>query len=143
MEPQFEQTYTNLEAKLIQLFESVRAMKNNSYKNNAKLKEIDNQLMDIHQEITQVREDFKEQYRIHELIKSVESMDDYIREDLRKLYNKPSKPTPQQALNKIPNWKPRRSSFSTFESLRNRFKRFTKRQPRKMSIGGRRRTRRH
>lgn len=109
MDTNFEQNYTNLENKFIELYEQINEMKPQPYKNNAKLKKAEEQLMDLHIEFTKKRDNFKKQYRIHELIKSVESMNQYIRDDLKELYKKPTMPIPQAPLNKVPNWGRQRS----------------------------------
>lgn len=104
MDANFLEKYTNLEKKFIDLYEEIVEMKSQPYKNNAKLKKADEQLMNLHIEYTKVRKDFEKQYRIHELIKSVESMNEYIRKDLGEVSGKPTKPIPQSPLSQVPNW---------------------------------------
>lgn len=133
----FQREYTEVMEKLLTIYDDLRQNKEKPTRNNAKLAAYDKQVDLLSREIDRLREKYREQYEIYELIEGVQSTHKYIIEDITGLFQKPR---PQ---NLIPNFgmnKPRRSSFSSFEGLRNRFKKFTQR--RRKSFGGKR-TRKH
>jgi predicted nuclease with TOPRIM domain len=133
----FQREYAEIMEKLLTMYDDLRQNKEKPTRNNAKLAAYDKQVDLLSREIDRLREKYREQYEIYELIEGVQSTHKYIIEDITGLSQKPR---PQ---NLIPNFgmnKPRRSSFSSFEGLQNRFKKFTQR--RRKSFGGKR-TRKH
>ena len=128
---EFEGEYQALMDRLLAIYDALRENKGKSTRNNQKLQNYDKEALALSREIDRLREKYKEQYKIYELIEGVQSTHKFIVEDIGQIYKKP------RPENLIPNFranKPRRSSFSTFEALRNRFKKFTQR--RRTSFGG-------
>ena len=137
---EFESEYQALLDRLLEIYDALRENKGKSTRNNQKLQSYDKEVLELSREIDRLREKYIEQYKIYEMIEGVQSTHKFILEDIGQIYKKPR---PQ---NLIPNFgtnKPRRSSFSALESLKNRFKRFT--QSRRKSFGGKRnkQTRKH
>jgi isoleucyl-tRNA synthetase len=137
---EFQREYQALMDRLFTIYDNLHENKGKPTRNNTKLENYKEQVNQVSREIDRLREKYREQYEIYDTIEGVQSTHRYILDDLTEIYKKPR---PQ---NLIPNFgvsKPRRSSFSTFEGLRNRLKRFTQR--RRKSFGGnhQRRTRRY
>ena len=128
----FESEYIALNEQLEFIYDELRKMKANSYRNNEKLVSFQQTINKASREIDRLREKYQSEYKIHELIKSVEMTYQFLLDDIRVLYGKPRR------IDRIPNWKPRNSSF--MNTLKNKWGRIRSR-----SVGGKRKrkTRKH
>ena len=133
----FQSEYKDLMDKLLVIYDVLHENKGKPTRNNAKLQNYEKEVEILSREIDRLREKYREQYEIYELIEGVQSTHKYILEDIKQIYKKPK---PENLIENFATNKPRRSSFSAFEGLRNRFKKFTQR--RRKSFGGKR-TRKH
>jgi isoleucyl-tRNA synthetase len=130
----FHTEYQALMDRLLPIYDALRKNLGNPTRNNMKLERYKGELDILSREIDRLREKYKEQYQIYDTIEGVQSTHRYILDDMKQIYMKP------RVQNQIPNFgtnKPRRSSFSTLDALRNRFKKFTQRRK---SFGGSRQT---
>jgi hypothetical protein len=134
----FQTEYKELMDKLLDIYDNLRHNKAKPTRNNQKVDEYNKQVDDLSREIDRLREKYRDQYVVFNTIQGVESTHKYILEDIAEIYKKPR---PQNLVSNFATNKPRRSSFSAFEGLRNRFKKFTQR--RRKSFGGKRRTKYH
>jgi hypothetical protein len=113
----FETEYQALLDRLVPIFEDLNKNKKKSTRNNTKLKGYDEELDKLSREIDRLREKYKEQYKIWEMIEGVQSTHRYIVEDMRKIRNKPT------SLELVPNWNPRPRSQSFPGAFKNLFTR--------------------
>ena len=127
--------YEELYSKLDTVWQFLKNSEKLKYRNTINLKQYDEETQQLAREVDRLRELYIDEYTISEVMKRVE---DTLAENImrvRKLYGKNLA---------VQNWaaqsRPRSSSFSTFEGLRNRFKKFTQRR---RSFGGKRKTRKH
>lgn len=128
-ENNFETAYVRLNDELGALYDELRRMKKNTYRNTAKLHEIEAKVETLSRHVDRLRETFHTEYEIYEVIAGVESTYKFLLEDIAMLYAKPLQVAP---VNRIVNYgakKPRSSSVSLF----NRLKTFTRRRA---SFGG-------
>lgn len=126
----FESSYMKLNDQLGDLYEELRSMKANNYRNNEKLSISKEKIDALSREVDRLRETFKQEYEIHELIKSVETTYEFLLDDIRGLYRKPRR------VNLIPNYgatKKRSASFSVLNRIKSPFSRI-----RSGSAGGKR-----
>ena len=132
-EKQFETAYLKLNDEFGALYDELRPMKANTYRNVEKLKDIEAKVERLSRAVDRLRETFHKEYEIYELIASVETTYKFLLEDIATLYTKPNKTSPANRIANYGRQNPRRSSFSLF----NRLKKFTRRRA---SFGGRRQT---
>jgi hypothetical protein len=134
----FQTEYNELMEKLLDIYDKLRQNKAKPTRNNQKLENYSEQVDKLSREIDRLREKYRDQYVVFNTIQGVQSTHKYIIQDIAELYKKPR---PENLVSNFATNKPRRSSFSAFEGLRNRFKKFTQR--RRKSFGGKRCTKYH
>ena len=130
----FQTEYKALMDRLFAIYDNLHRNKGKPTRNNEKLQTYTEQVNQLSREIDKLREKYRDQYEIYETIEGVQSTHRYILDDIAEIYKKPR---PENLIQNFGVSKPRRSSFSTFEGLRNRVKRFTQR--RRKSFGGKHR----
>ena len=131
---EFQAEYQALMDRLLAIYDNLHTNKGKPTRNNTKLENYTEQVNQVSREIDRLREKYRDQYEIYDTIEGVQSTHRFILDDIMEIYKKPR---PQNLIQNFGVTKPRRSSFSTFEGLRNRLKRFTQR--RRKSFGGKRR----